>query len=351
MPPGNGKEPLPIATKKTTIIGLAVMVFGGALVGIGLAGVALPPSAAPHPGASASNTPPSAPGAASPTAPIVQPSVAPSAAATSPAPQIASPARRYDHVVVVVLENHSFESVSGNPQAPFLNNLAATNALATGYSGVSHPSLPNYLALTGGSTFGITSDCTACFVAAPSVADSIEAAGLTWRAYNESMPSPCFGGDAYPYAQKHNPFYYYTAIRQNPSRCANIVPLTALAGDFAAAASAPALSLVTPNMCNDGHDCSLATTDGWLAKFVPSLMAAPGFTTGRSLLVVTYDEGEGGSDRVMTVFAGRGVKSGFTSAARYNHFSLLRMVEEALGLGTLGQGDQSAASMKEFLAT
>jgi phospholipase C len=322
-----------MAAKKTTLIGIGVMVLGVVVAGVGLRGVVVGPT---------KPVPRAAP-VQSPATPTAAPGAEPSPSATASAS-----GRAYDHVVVVVLENHSFESVSGNSQAPYLNSLAAQNALATGYSGVSHPSLPNYLALTGGSTFGITSDCTGCFVGAPSVADPVEAAGLTWRAYNESMPSACFGGDAYPYAQKHDPFFYYNSIRQNPSRCANIVPLTSLDSDFASAGTTPAFSLVTPNMCNDGHDCSLVTTDGWLARFVPSLMSSPGFASGRSLLVVTYDEGVGGSDRVVTVFAGSGIKAGFTSARQYNHYSLLRTVEDSLGLATLGQADQSATSMKEF---
>ena len=323
-----------MASRKKTLVGIGIGVIVVAVAAAGLLR-ALEGPAGPvaQPGLKRASPPLTA-------APTAQPSATATAIA---------PFRAYDHVVVVVLENQSFESVNRNPQAAYLNSLAAQNAFATAYSGVSHPSLPNYLALTGGSTFGITSDCTDCFIAAPSVADSIEAAGLTWRAYNESMPSACFAGDAYPYVQKHDPFYYYNSIRRSPSRCSNIVPLTALGGDFASAATTPAFSLVTPNMCNDGHDCSLATTDGWLAKFVPSLMSSPGFTTGRSLLVVTYDESESGSDRVLTVFAGRGVKAGFTSANHYNHYSLLRTVEDSLGLAALGQADQSAVSMKEFL--
>lgn len=283
--------------------------------------------------------------------PTLAPTVAPAPTLTPTPTSTGSrrPERAYDHVVVVVLENHSFESVAGHAEAPFLNSFAARNALATGYSGISHPSLPNYLALTAGSTFGITTDCTRCFIDGPNLADSVDAAGLTWRSYNESIPAPCFAGDAYPYVQKHDPFYYYNSIRASPQRCSNIVPLTTLAADFAATATAPAYSLVTPNMCNDGHDCPLATTDAWLARFVPSLLATPGFSAGRSLLIVTYDEGEGGSDRVFTLLAGSGVKAGFTSARPYNHYSLLRTVEFALGLGAVGPGDSAASPMTEFI--
>lgn len=327
-------------SKQRTLLGVTVLLLGAILTGVSLLGIVVgPPKTAGRPAiAQRAVAPTMAPAPTLPTTPTPAPTIQPSPAAT--------PA--YDHVVVVVLENRSLRTVSGNSEAPYLNAFAARNALATGYSGVSHPSLPNYLALTGGSTFGVASDCSGCFIGASSLADRVEAAGLTWRAYNESMPSPCFGGDAYPYAQKHDPFYYYNSIRQNPTRCSNIVPLTSLYRDFATPASTPAFSLVTPNLCNDGHDCSLATTDGWLARFVPALMSSPGFGSGRSLLVITYDEAEGGDDHVATIFAGSGVRSGFTSAGRYDHYSLLRTVEDSLRLGSLGREDQAATSMKEF---
>jgi phosphatidylinositol-3-phosphatase len=255
----------------------------------------------------------------------------------------------YDHIVVIVLENHSFESVIGSPEAPYLNGFASQWALATGYSGVSHPSLPNYLAMIGGSTFGVTSDCTDCIVNAPSLPDRLEAAGKTWKGYLEGMPSPCYLGSSGLYAQKHNPFIYFDPIRTNPSRCAQVVPYGNLAGDFSSPATAPNFAFVTPNLCNDGHDCRLSTTDAWLSREVPALMASPAFSASRSLLVITYDEGEGGSDRVATVLAGSGVRIGFQTPTTYNHYSLLRTIEDLWGLAPLAAGDGSAAPMTEFL--
>jgi hypothetical protein len=257
----------------------------------------------------------------------------------------------YDHIVLMILENHSIETVIGSPQAPYLNSLANQWALATGYSGVSHPSLPNYLALIGGSTFGTTSDCTDCFVSAPSLPDRLEAAGKTWKAYMEGMPSPCFAGSSGRYAQKHNPFIYFDSIRTNPTRCARIVPYSHLAGDFAAPADAPNYAFITPDLCNDGHDCPLATTDAWLAREVPALLASPGFAGSRSLLVITYDEGAGGSERVATIFAGSGVKTGFHSGATYDHYSLLRTIENLWGLAPLADADGGATPMSDFFAS
>ena len=278
----------------------------------------------------------------------------PNATPTQPAITSPTPAPTptvYDHVVLIVLENHSFETVIGSSQAPYLNSLANQWSLATGYSGVSHPSLPNYLAMIGGSTFGISSDCTDCFVDAPSLPDRLEAAGKTWNGYLEGMPSPCFVGSSGLYAQKHNPFVYFDSIRNDPARCARIVPYSRLASDFASSATAPNFAFITPNLCNDGHDCTLSTADAWVSHAVPAILSSAAFAGSRSLLMVTFDEGEGGSDRVATILAGSGVKHGFQSAATYNHYSLLRTVESLWDLAPLAAGDGAAAPMTDFFGS
>lgn len=248
-----------------------------------------------------------------------------------------------------MLENHSLSDVLGNSAAPYLNSLAEEYALAADYSGVSHPSLPNYLALTGGSTFGISSDCTSCFVSAPSIASRLDDARKSWKAYQEAMPAPCYLGSAYPYAQNHDPFVYYDAIRSDSAECAaDVVPMSSLSADFATPASTPDYAFVTPDLCHDGHDCSISTMDSWLSSFVPPLLASPGFKSARSLLVVTFDEGEGSSNQVLTVFVGPTVRPGYHSSAAYSHYSLLRTVEDAFGVQPLADGDGSAQPMTEF---
>ena len=276
------------------------------------------------------------------------PTAGPTAAAVVPSPSPAAPA--YRHVVVIVLENRSFATVAGSPQAPYLNSLAERWSLATGYSGVSHPSLPNYLALVGGDTYGVSSDCTACFVNAPSLPDRLEAAGRTWKAYMEGMPQPCYLGSAGRYAQKHDPFIYFDAIRNDPARCARIVPYSSLAADFSSAAGAPDFAFVSPDLCDDGHDCPLSTTDAWLSREVPALLASAAFSGSPSLLAVTHDEGEGGDNRVFTVLAGSGVRKGFQSPTAHDHYSLLRTIETLWKLPPLAAGDGSAAPMTEFFS-
>src|SRR5882762_7402141 len=262
----------------------------------------------------------------------------------------------FAHVVVVVMENTSASSIIGNTsQAPYINGLAAQYAYASNAFAITRPSLPNYLALTGASTFGITTDCSpaACPVNATNLMDRIEAAGLSWKAYMESMPSACSTADAYPYAVKHNPFVYYNDIRTNASRCqSHVVPFTQLTTDLQSASSLPAFSWITPNMCNDMHDCSIATGDTWLSQKIPSILSSPAFTTQNSLLILTWDEDDfSGNNRVDAVLAGSQVKKAYASNVSYNHYSILSTVEAAWGMAPLTSNDTSAATMTDFFGT
>ena len=140
------------------------------------------------------------------------------------------PAPTSSHVITIVMENKEYGSIIGNADAPYVNRLAARYGLATNSYGVRHPSLPDYLALTSGSTHGIDSDCTDCHVDARNVVDQLEAARFTWKAYMEDMPKPCFrGAGSGGYAKKHNPFAYYDDVAGDPRRCRRIVPFDQLA--------------------------------------------------------------------------------------------------------------------------
>jgi hypothetical protein len=259
-------------------------------------------------------------------------------------PVLAATVPGYSHVVVIVLENHSYGEIIGSAAAPYINSLLGPGALATNYTAVAHPSVPNYLALTGGSTFGVSSDCTTCWINAPNLGDSLEAAGKTWKTYLESMPSPCYVGDSYPYAQKHNPFVYYNDIRTNASRCsAHDVPYSQLATDLQSASTTPNFAFITPNMCDDMHDCSVATGDSWLSQQVPRILGSPAFTTQRSLLALTWDEDDFTStNRVPLILLGTGVAGGTASSAPYNHYSLLHTIEAALGAAPVSGNDAAA---------
>ena len=255
-----------------------------------------------------------------------------------------------DHVVVIVMENLAFDQIIGNPSAPYINSLAQNAGLATNYYAVAHPSLPNYLALAGGNTFGITTDCTTCWVSSANVADSIEASGKTWKAYEEGMPSPCYVGDSYPYVQKHDPFIYFNDIRTNAARCqSHVVPFTQLATDFKAVATTPGFSFVTPDMCHDMHDCSIATGDSWLQQQIPQILTSPAFTTQRSLLALLWDEDDFTTvNKVPLIVAGTGIAAGTRTATVYNHYSLLHTIVEGLGASTVGLDGATPAMADVF---
>ena len=259
----------------------------------------------------------------------------------------------FDHVFVIVMENHAYSQIMGSPSAPYINSLASSGALATNYHAVTHPSLPNYLALTAGSTFGITTDCTRCWVSATNIADRIESSGSTWKGYMEGMPSPCFVGDSYPYVQKHNPFIYFNNIRTNLARCqSHVVPYSRLSIDLQSTATTPGYGLITPDMCHDMHDCSVATGDSWLQQQVPAILSSPAFRTQHSLLALTWDEDDfSTSNHVPLILVGSGVQPGTTSSAAYNHYALLHTLEVARGLAPLTGNDAGAPLISDLFTT
>jgi phosphatidylinositol-3-phosphatase len=289
------------------------------------------------------------------TRPPVKPSVAPTRSTGAPPPAPAVPS--FSHIFVIVMENHEYGSIIGSAAAPYINSLANSYGLATNYYGVSHPSLPNYLALTAGSTFGITSDCTTCYVGATNIADQVESSGRSWKAYMEDMPSPCYAGaSAGNYAMKHNPFMYYNDIRNNAARCAaHVVPFNQFAGDMSSG-QVPNFVWITPNMCNDMHDCAVSTGDGWLRSVVPMITASAAFRNG-GVLFITADEGSSNAGccgdswggRVATLVISPRVIRGFRSSVAENHYGLLRTIEDGFHLAHLGAaGWSSSTPLREY---
>jgi hypothetical protein len=251
-----------------------------------------------------------------------------------------------------MFENKEFGSVIGNPQMPNYNKLAQDYTLLTQYYAIRHPSLPNYIALIGGDTFGIDRNCTNCFLNEPSLPDLIEASGRTWKTYQEDMPEPCFLGDRVNYAQKHNPFIYFDPIRLNSERCQrSVVPLTDLTTDIAAG-SLPNFFFITPNLCNDSHDCDLAITDAWLTNLLGTLIPALDATGNSYLVAMLFEEGQGdhtccglpepGGGRVPVVLYSPLAKNGFEDSTPYTHYSLLKTISAAWGLPYLGHASDES---------
>jgi len=255
------------------------------------------------------------------------------------------------HVIVIVMENAEYGEVIGSSAAPFVNRLARRYGLASNSFAIRHPSLPNYLALTSGSTQGISSDCTDCRATGLSIVDQLEAAGISWGAYLEDQPAPCFrGAGAGGYAKKHNPFIYYTSIASSPARCARLVGFQQLAAALRSG-RLPTYAWISPNLCDDGHDCGVSAGDRFLARTVPALLRALG---PHGFLVITWDEGT--SDRgccgaahgghIATILAGPDVRRGARERRPVDHYGVLATIERAFGLTPLaGAADPRARDL------
>jgi acid phosphatase len=216
------------------------------------------------------------------------------------------------HVVVIVLENKYASQINAR-SAPALTLLGLRYARLTNYFAVTHPSLPNYLALVSGSTHGITNDCTACSVDGQSIGDQLAGAGRSWAAYAEGFPSgPRF-------AKKHVPFVYFAG------GATHVLPLSRFDPH-----RLPDFAFVVPNLCHDMHDCSVGTGDAWLKRFVTPLLAVPD-----SVVFVVFDEGSNGN-HVAAFALGTAVRPHSAFARRVDHYGLLRTIEDMFGLPRLG---------------
>lgn len=269
----------------------------------------------------------------------------------TPAAPAAPPPTEDSPVFVIVLENREYEEVFESPEAPFLNALARRETQAAYYYAVTHPSLPNYLAILGGSTFGISSNCTDCTARGDNLALQLSRARISWRAYMGSMPRPCFRGEeAGRYVKRHDPFMYFPSIAENPVRCRQVVPAARLDADLRRQ-SLPAFGWLSPDLCDDGHDCDLATADRYLSRLVPRIMRQLG---PAGTLVVTFDEGtseaaccrpfeRGGGGHVLTILARPGQPLGHRTVRTYDHYSLLAGIERHFNLPRLRGARQAKA--------
>jgi phosphatidylinositol-3-phosphatase len=256
----------------------------------------------------------------------------------SPCGTVSTPPASYDHVVWIVMENHSYSEVIGSARAPYENRLAAQCGSATHMFAESHPSLPNYIAMTSGSTQGITDD------AAPSshplnVPSIFSQLGGDWRSLQESMPGNCAKTSSGQYAVKHNPAAYYTNVAA--ACAAQDVPL----------GSTPDVSarftLITPNLCSDMHDCSVSQGDAWLGAWVPKILDSAEYRSGAMALFITFDEDDhSANNHIATVVISPSTPAGLTDNGSYNHYSLLRTTEEMLGLPVTLGGAVAAMSMR-----
>ncbi len=241
------------------------------------------------------------------------------AAATVPRP---------DHVVVVMMENHSYADIIGSSSAPYLNSLAAGGASFSQSFGVTHPSEPNYLAIFSGSTHSLTSDSCPHTYTTQNLGSELITAGLTFTGYSESMPSNGYTGcTSGAYARKHNPWVNFTS---NVPASSNLT----FASFPTSYASLPTVSFVIPNLNDDMHDGTVAQGDTWLKININAY--AQWAKANNSLLVVTWDEDDNSANnQIPTIFYGQHVKPGSYSE-KVTHYGVLRTVEQAYGLPYVG---------------
>jgi len=262
------------------------------------------------------------------------------------APTTPRPSAWHGTVFTLVMENHSYGDVVGNPAAPYINGLIAQGALAAGYhDSYVHPSEPNYIWMVAGENFGILNDddpgpgnvidTTAHLV------DQLEQAGLTWKAYQEDMTTPCGLVSGGRYASKHNPFVYFADVNgwdgkaMHPGeRCtSHVVDYGQLPADLQAG-QVPDYAFITPNLQHDMHDGSVAQGDAWLAAEVPRILASPAYTNGGALFIL-WDEGSNDGDNPPFFVMSPNAKAGFVSQQPYDTSSFLKTVQSMMGVAPL----------------
>jgi hypothetical protein len=261
-----------------------------------------------------------------------------------------APPPAWEHVVWIWFENHGLGAILGSPQARFFNRtLIPRCGLATNYHGLTHPSLPNYIAATSGlplNALGALRDnCDAtgpCRTRATSIFEQVP----SWAAYQESMTRPCAHWGAGVYAAKHNPAVYYQTL---PDCRGHDLPLRAL-GPALATDTLPAFVFITPNLCHSMHDCSVGVGDRWLARMVKRLTASAAYRRGTTAIFVTFDESDSDDpdDRVVTVVISPSTVPGTRSGRWFSHYSLLRTTEEMLGVPALREARRAASMRAAF---
>ena len=246
------------------------------------------------------------------------------------------------------MENHTFSQVIGNVNAPYTTQLAQQCATATSYAIVGSPSLPNYIGATAGSTFGINNDNAPSSNAqsTDNLFRQVRATGRAAKSYQESMSSNCKLTSSGTYAVKHNPAAYFIGPGDREACQTDDVPMgTTSSGAFLddlTGNNLPAFAFITPNLCNDTHDCAVSVGDAWLQGWVPMILDSVAYQAGKTAVIITYDE----YTPIPNVLIAPSVTPGTKLTAAVDHYSLLRTTEEMLGIVPFLGAAASAPSMR-----
>jgi len=257
----------------------------------------------------------------------------------------------YEHVVWIFMENHTYGQVIGSSEAPFETALAHRCGTATRYASVGSPSLANYIGATSGDTQGIHDDADPAShpLAVDNLFRQVRASGRQARSYEEAMPGACTLTPKGAYAVKHNPAAYYTGGGDRAACAGEDVALGTPAGGALADAidhdSLPAFSFITPNLCNDTHDCGVATGDRWLEGWVSKLVSSTAYRSGTTAIFVAWDE----YTPMPSIVVSPHIPPGTVFDGSVDHYSLLRTTEELLGIGDfLGRAAQATSMRRPF---
>lgn len=246
--------------------------------------------------------------------------------------------QNFNKVMIIVFENTDYAQAV---KQPYFASLMKEGAIATNYHALMHPSQPNYIALIGGSTFNVRNDDNVT-INERHIGNLLEDSKKTWKVYAQDYPGNCFLGSRQgAYARKHVPFLSFQDVQTDPSKCANVQDASNFKNDFEAE-TLPTYSLYIPNLKNDGHDTNVSYGDKWLRENFGPIFTSPKLPEDL-LIVITFDEGSRISDnRIYTLFLGGKVKKNFSTGISYDHYSLLRTIEEELSIGSLGRYDATA---------
>ncbi len=245
----------------------------------------------------------------------------------------------FNKVLIIVFENTDFGDAL---KQPYFNSLVKEGALLTNYHALTHPSQGNYIAMIAGSQLGVTGD-RSVDLKQRHIGDLLEDVKKDWKVYADDYPGNCFlGSRSGNYVRKHVPFLSFTNVQTNPARCAKIVNSDQFDKDLLNG-ELPQYSMYVPDLENDGHDTGVAFGDNWLKNRFDSLLHSQKMPEDL-LVIITFDESSHNLDnKIYMLMWGAGIKAGSTSDDKYDHYSMLKTIEDNLGLGSLNQNDSSAS--------